>query len=606
VNCETDVDECSAKPCLNKGVCKNAVGSYSCDCAGTGFNGKTCEIDQDECAAGPCLHAGKCTNVPGSFSCNCTGTGYTGATCQTDVDECTSATSSPCLHGGKCSNKAGGFSCDCAITGYSGTTCQTDVNECNPAPGPCQNGGTCKNATGSYTCDCAGTGYAGLTCQNDADLCTPDPCLHGGKCTSSGSTFSCNCNGTGYTGTTCQTDVNECSPAPGPCLNGGVCKNAAGNFTCDCAGTGYSGTTCQTDADPCAPNPCKNAGTCTASGSGYTCSCGRFNGTNCEFQKFRGVGKLATDTESYLHAISPDGSVAVGSSIGDSGAHAVRFVGGTLQFLSPPSSEDPNISCDGYAANKSGTVLSGVCATSAGRRAFNYVNGTMQFLSLSPLDSDEMLTVTDISSDGTVLVGSATTATRTSASFRRTATGTTLLPILAPNIIEGRPVAVSGDGSIVTGNDSFSVATAWRWTQSTGIVALPAPPNAPSGYNVNDVSANGNVFVGTAYLNDAAHMLRWVGGSAAPIDWGTDGYLLATNADGSVTVGYNAADYPNGIAMVWNAAGVGRTLASALGATSDMNGWTNTALTDISDDGKWVVGSGLHNGVYEGFIAHLP
>ena len=42
-------------------------------------------IDIDECATGtPCNNGGTCTNIPvGSFTCDCTGTGYEGETCQT-------------------------------------------------------------------------------------------------------------------------------------------------------------------------------------------------------------------------------------------------------------------------------------------------------------------------------------------------------------------------------------------------------------------------------------------------------------------------------------------------------------------------------------------
>ena len=39
-----DVDECSpSNTCQNSGVCTNSVGSYSCDCSGTGFEGTDCE-----------------------------------------------------------------------------------------------------------------------------------------------------------------------------------------------------------------------------------------------------------------------------------------------------------------------------------------------------------------------------------------------------------------------------------------------------------------------------------------------------------------------------------------------------------------------------------
>jgi cysteine-rich repeat protein len=109
--------------------------------------------DVDECADDPCENGGACTNTTGSFSCDCAGTGYSGTTCQTDVDECAGA---PCENGGVCTNTAGSFSCDCAGTGYSGTACENDVNECMSNMDDCDPNATCTNTDGSFTCACGG------------------------------------------------------------------------------------------------------------------------------------------------------------------------------------------------------------------------------------------------------------------------------------------------------------------------------------------------------------------------------------------------------------------------------------------------------------------
>lgn len=66
--CETDIDECAAKPCQN-GLCIDRIGDYQCDCTGTGYEGEHCENDIDECAVGRimCGGRGKCLNTRGSF-----------------------------------------------------------------------------------------------------------------------------------------------------------------------------------------------------------------------------------------------------------------------------------------------------------------------------------------------------------------------------------------------------------------------------------------------------------------------------------------------------------------------------------------------------------
>ena len=40
--CISDIDECNSTPCENGGVCENTVGSFTCNCTGTGFDGDNC------------------------------------------------------------------------------------------------------------------------------------------------------------------------------------------------------------------------------------------------------------------------------------------------------------------------------------------------------------------------------------------------------------------------------------------------------------------------------------------------------------------------------------------------------------------------------------
>jgi MYXO-CTERM domain-containing protein len=77
------------------------------------------------CSPNPCENAGVCSVAGGgTFTCDCAGTGYSGATCTTNVDDCTE---SSCDNGGVCIDGVNAITCDCAGTGYSGTTCSVPL-----------------------------------------------------------------------------------------------------------------------------------------------------------------------------------------------------------------------------------------------------------------------------------------------------------------------------------------------------------------------------------------------------------------------------------------------------------------------------------------------
>eukprot|EP00945_MAST-04E_sp_MAST-4E-sp1_P006607 g6607.t1 len=157
---------CTDNPCEH-GTCTDANGTYTCDCAGTGYEGTHCETDINECDQNICQHGGQCDNTNGNYTCDCAGTGYNGARCQQDIDEC--VTANPCLHDSVCHDVDGSYTCDCANTGYSGTHCETDINECSL--NPCQNNAECSNLVNDYSCDCStgDAGWQGKDCDTSID-----------------------------------------------------------------------------------------------------------------------------------------------------------------------------------------------------------------------------------------------------------------------------------------------------------------------------------------------------------------------------------------------------------------------------------------------------
>ena len=98
--------------------------------------------------AGSCVQAlhdtrnGKCQNQIGTFTCHCSGTGYEGDLCEVDINEC--IIDAPCKNNGRCENQNGTFICHCNDTGYKRDYCALDVNECE-FDQSCKNGGACTN-----------------------------------------------------------------------------------------------------------------------------------------------------------------------------------------------------------------------------------------------------------------------------------------------------------------------------------------------------------------------------------------------------------------------------------------------------------------------------
>jgi uncharacterized membrane protein len=272
--------------------------------------------------------------------------------------------------------------------------------------------------------------------------------------------------------------------------------------------------------------------------------------------------------------------------------------------LSPPAGEAPSIQCWASAVSADGSVF-GQCIASSGRQAFRY-NGTMTFLSLTPFPASHHTSIiANVSRDGTIIVGTVNNGERYYTPFYRNASGSTFLPLASSSSFEAFPEAVSNNGSTIAGYDiAGNGPQAWRWTAAGGTVLLPELAGHFA-HQAADISIDGNTSIGSAQdSNGAWRILRWIG-NAAPANLGA-GLARAMNGSGTVIVGCTTLDAgPAKTAIVWSANSV-RTLGAVLGNPSDMTGWTELCLNDVSDDGKWVVGIGQHSGRQEGFIAHLP
>ncbi|CAN8006554.1 unnamed protein product [Ixodes hexagonus] len=232
-NC-VDLKICaSLKPCAEGSTCVDMGNTYTCACP-EGLVGVNCENNVDDCSAGLCQNGGVCVDGLNNYTCSCP-PGYAGTNCEVNVDDCDS---NPCQNGATCIDGVNAFACKCP-KGFRGKTCDARYHDC--AERPCQNGGSCFDSIDGYRC-CCPRGFTGKSCELTEKPCSPNPCNHSGTCVANGDEYKCICP-EGYTGLQCEEDVDDCQSSP--CLNGGTCLDGVASFSCDCPGL-YMGKFCET------------------------------------------------------------------------------------------------------------------------------------------------------------------------------------------------------------------------------------------------------------------------------------------------------------------------------------------------------------------------
>ncbi len=308
---------------------------------------------------------------------------------------------------------------------------------------------------------------------------------------------------------------------------------------------------------------------------------------------FQGIGFLYPEVpESRVEAVSADGRVVVGASRHDSppfGFQAIRW--STETGIVPLASGDPaGFHSFGIDVSADGSVIAG-SITNVGSPNVVYRWTTGDGTILLPT----ITSVIAISDDGTVLLGTQRGIETTS--FLWT-TGDGIVPL---NFFA---TALSGDGSVVAG--TAQVIGAFRWTAAGGIVDLPLLPGAKSGGNVNAMSFDGSVLVGTSSsaANSAFQAVRWtsagvqlLGPTLAPSN------AIDVSADGRVIVGNSTQPFfwTEELGMV----NIKDFLLDS--GVSSVTGWSLGDVTGISGDGRTIVGRGTDpDGNQQGWIATIP
>lgn len=235
--------------------------------------------------------------------------------------------------------------------------------------------------------------------------------------------------------------------------------------------------------------------------------------------------------------------------------------------------------------------------------------GNSQPSNIGTLPGDTSAAAISVSTDGSAIVGWSGTLTATRA-FRWTASdGMAELPGL-PGTVNTTALAVSADGRVVAGSSGPSGQENQHVVRcSNGAVQdLGAVPGT-SRLAVQDLSADGAAVVfWTTFIGGGAFSYRWTSSTGfqnlGAIAGSDNTKVEAISGDGSVAVG--SFDRPGArLPFIWTRTGGIRNLLDILGPALP-TGWTITSASDISVDGRTIVGYGYHDGHQEGWIATIP
>jgi probable HAF family extracellular repeat protein len=311
-------------------------------------------------------------------------------------------------------------------------------------------------------------------------------------------------------------------------------------------------------------------------------------------------------SSSYGWSISADGFKVVGQSFTP---HTYPVPSDRYAGVWTKSQTGWDISISAYVStiSRDGTILAG--SSESDEAWIRWQNGTVQSLGKLnlPPGAVGMLTssVVAISDDGSVAVGDSSAQP-----FRWTSSGGMM------SIGDGWVADVSGDGSLVVGSRYLTDSNGtrndgWIWSSATGQVSLGSLAGAAGESNARGISRDGKYVVGytevSATRTEAFIWSQEAGmvslGGFPQQDYGT-GY--AVSDDGSRVVGNSQID--NQIyATVWSSESGWQDLVAVLTASGiDMTGWRLYLAGDITGDGRFVTGYGVHNGITEGFWAELP
>jgi uncharacterized membrane protein len=311
--------------------------------------------------------------------------------------------------------------------------------------------------------------------------------------------------------------------------------------------------------------------------------------------------------------VSADGTTAVGSSESDTPGYPAMecflWTSATGIVGQGDVAGGPWGGC-GFAVSGTGASFVGYAYTALGNQA----QRDMFAIPMYPPTAFDTL-ATGISDDGHVVCGSSFLPTGGYEGWSWT--GTVAPPIGIGDLPGGAfysfAYSISGDGHVIVGeSESASGVEAFRKDLTTGtMIGLGDLPGGSFNSRANGASYDGSVVVGasTTMATGDTSPFRWTAGGGMVALTAGVGSAAACSADGSIVVG--KIGFGSTIhAFIWDAAhglrDLNTVLATDYGLGATLAGWTLLEATDVSADGRTIVGHAYDPGsVLQAWIVHL-
>ncbi len=315
----------------------------------------------------------------------------------------------------------------------------------------------------------------------------------------------------------------------------------------------------------------------------------------------QGFGSFEEGTSSRGVAISADGSVVSGWAFTDGNVFASQRpllwtnsggVPGVAQLLDVPAEWTGFSRFDDLSAD--GNVGVGMASTSSGNTPFRWTSTD----GFEPLQG-VFRTAVGVSADGTTIAGE--TSMGEAMKWTESDGAVTIGAVGVFSFAN----AANADGSILVG---VSEDVAALWDADNALTSLGTLGGAES--EAFSISAAGNIVVGGSQdTSGAFRPFRWTLDTGmeelAVPDGATFGSATFITGNGTYILGLSF----DGIApqgLIWTESEGMMSLASYMSEGGvDLAGWSDLTGLGITDDGRYITGSGTYEGLSQGFVAYV-